>query len=844
MNPYRLSRVVLPRRYDLVIEPDLERGTFVGSARIEVEVQESLREVWLNAVDLQVSSAFFISEGQSWAADIALHPSSERCCLTFDQPLPRSIGELRLEFAGLLSDQLRGFYRSRCRDAAGRQQWLAATQFEATDARRAFPCWDEPDFKAVFSLTLIVPTPLVALSNTAVVDEQILNGKKQVRFAETIPLSSYLVAFVIGPLEATEVVRVGTTPLRVWCLPGKNHLARFALEAAAFSLRFFEDYYGRSYPGDKLDLIALPEFAAGAMENFGAITFRESALLVDVATATHQEKQRVADVVMHENAHLWFGDLVTMRWWNGLWLNEAFATFLELLAVDAWRPYWQRWTTFAVSRSEALIVDGLLASRPVEFPVQAPEDAEAMFDVLTYEKGASILRMLEQYIGPEVFRAGVRLYLERHALDNADTEDLWRALADASGLPIPQWLNDWVFRAGYPLLTARREGEELVLTQQRFSYLPCLGESAPVWHIPVHIRCDTLSDRQTIRVLLREPECRVPLPAEWQLLLVNNGGHGFYRVRYDSELLGMLLDRLTILSPIDRYHLLNDSWAAVQAGFLSLSSFLDLTERFVNERDRHVWSVMLQAFGQLSLLVEDEDRPGLQKLICQRISPTLEELTWYPSPQEDDLTRQLRGDLLRAMGVLGDDSAIQAEALLVYGGGRADASVLSATIAILAHTGEKLRYEEFLNRFLSASTPQIEQRYLLALAGFRSEELIERTLALSLDGTVRTQDAPLLLRSMLLGRHSRHRAWQFVQANWDTIAHRFTGPGLRRLCEGFLGLTTMQWEEEVQNFLRDRRIHLGGKVLAQLLEQLRIAVQLKHREGEALRSYLDNLPSS
>src|SRR6266571_4780396 len=264
---------------------------------------------------------------------------------------------------------------------------------------------------------------------------------------------------VSGELEATDTVMVGRTPLRVWCVPGKKHLARFALASAAFSLEFFEGYYGLPYPGDKVDLLAIPDFAAGAMENLGAITFRENALLVDEAAASHSELERIADVVAHENAHMWFGDLVTMRWWNGIWLNEAFATFMEMLAVDAWKPEWQRWTTFGVSRAAALSVDGLHSTRPIEFPVRAPREADAMFDVLTYEKGAAVLRMLEQYLGAEVFRAGVRDYLETHRFGNADTRDLWAALGRAARQPIPEVMDGWIFTAGYPLVTARREGE-------------------------------------------------------------------------------------------------------------------------------------------------------------------------------------------------------------------------------------------------------------------------------------------------------------------------------------------------------------------------------------------------
>ncbi|MGH7147737.1 MAG: M1 family metallopeptidase, partial [Nitrospiraceae bacterium] len=411
LDPYRLPRHIIPNRYDLRLEPDLATATFSGKESITLTVTQATSAIILNAVDLAISSAILEgSTGLRLDATIAREDSMQRCQLTFPQSVTSGTWRLHLTFQGKLNDQLRGFYRSTYKDRAGAPQTMAATQFEATDARRAFPCWDEPDFKAVFATTLVIDPRLTAVSNTVIASESIEAGKKVVRFADSIKMSTYLVAFIVGQIEATAPVFVGKTPLRLWTVPGKRPLTTFGHEIAAASLKFFEDYYGILYPGDKLDLLAIPDFASGAMENLGAITYRETALLVDRQSATHGELERVADVVAHENAHMWFGDLVTMSWWNGLWLNEAFATFMEMLAVDAWKPEWKRWDSFGISRAAAFSVDGLHSTRPIEYPVQAPKDAEAMFDVLTYEKGASVLRMLEQHIGPTVFRDGVRDY--------------------------------------------------------------------------------------------------------------------------------------------------------------------------------------------------------------------------------------------------------------------------------------------------------------------------------------------------------------------------------------------------------------------------------------------------
>ena len=421
----------------------------------------------------------------------------------------------------------------------------------------------------MFSVTLVVPAGLAAVSNTAVVSEEPAEGgRRVVRFADSIKMSTYLVAFIVGELEATAPVMVGSTPLRVWCVPGKAHLARFALDCGAFTLDFFEKYYGIPYPGDKVDLLAIPDFAAGAMENLGAITFRETALLVDETAASHSELERVADVVAHELAHMWFGDLVTMVWWNGIWLNEAFATFMEMLAVDAWKPEWERWVNFGVSRSAAMGVDGLLSTRPIEFEVRAPQDCEAMFDLLTYEKGAGVLRMLEQSIGPAVFRQGVQRYLEDHRYGNAETTDLWKALGKASGQPIPEIMDAWIFRPGYPLVSVEADGAGVKLSQRRFTYLGGEGSPDERWRIPIFLRASVKGGWVDKRLLLGEAETRVELPAAPDWALANAGGHGFFRVGYAPAMLKKLARSVAKVPPIDRFNVASDAFALSQAGLL------------------------------------------------------------------------------------------------------------------------------------------------------------------------------------------------------------------------------------------------------------------------------------
>jgi puromycin-sensitive aminopeptidase len=848
----------VPTRYDLRLAPDLTAFTFDGEETIAVTVTEPVSEIWLNAAELTISEATIARGGHpARGAAVALDEASERCALRFAETLAPGAWRLRLVFRGTLNDKLRGFYRSTYKDAAGTTRTLAATQFEATDARRAFPCWDEPAFKAVFAATLVIDPALTAVSNTAIASERVEGSRKVVTFADTIAMSTYLVAFIVGELEATEPVMVGRTPLRVWCVPGKRRLAAFGREIGAASLAFLEHYYGVPYPGDKLDLLAIPDFAAGAMENLGAITFRETALLVDEAAATHGELERIADVVAHENAHMWFGDLVTMDWWNGIWLNEAFATFLEMVAVDAWKPEWQRWTTFGVSRSAAFAVDGLHSTRPIEFPVGAPREADAMFDVLTYEKGASVLRMLEQYLGPAVFREGVREYLRRHAYANAATGDLWAALGRAAGQAIPELMDGWIFRPGFPIVSARVEGGQLVLAQQRFTYLPAPLESVPGrtaaptvdrdqrWHVPLQIRIEAGGTSRVERVLMTEREARVALTAPPDAaVVVNEGGHGFYRVRYSRDLLERLVRRLPAgLAPIERFNLLGDAWAATVAGLIPIDEYLDLTAEFRGERDKSVWVILTGSLHALNRIVLDGDRPGLERLVRDRVAGAVEELGWAPRPDDDELRRQLRGDLLRTLGTLGNDAAAQARAAELYAGHRAgaaavDPNVLPALIAILAHAGDAARYGEFAQAFRAATTPQEEQRYLYALAAFRPRPLVEQTLARTISGEIRTQDAPFVARAMLMAPHSRELAWDFIRAHWEAMDRLYPKHGLRRMAEGVIGLATPELERSVHAFFAERAIDLGGKTLEQYLEQLRIAVTLRAREGTRLGAYL------
>lgn len=853
---YRLPRTVIPSRYRLTLQPDLEKAAFEGTMVVEVDVVEAVEEIVVNALDLQVQEAWVEGAQGRIEASVSLDPELERCRLALSSKLNPGSHCLHARFRGVLNDKLVGFYRSSFTDESGEQHLLATTQMESTHARRAFPCWDEPDLKATFAVTLMVPDGLLALSNGAELpagggaDRSLDSAKcRRVDFAETMRMSTYLVAFVIGPLEVSAPVQAAGTPLRVAYPPGKQNLTGFALESGSFALRFFSDYYGIGYPAGKLDLVAIPDFAFGAMENLGCITFRETALLVDPARATQRELQRVADVVHHEIAHMWFGDLVTMRWWNGLWLNEAFATFMEMKCTDAFRPRWKRWVDFGISRTAAFDVDALAGTRAIEFEVISPQDAEGMFDILTYEKGAAVLRMLEQFLGEQPFMEGVRHYLNTHAYGNTDTSDLWDSMEHATGQPVRRIMDGWIFRGGYPILEAALapEGSSAVLrlSQHRFRYASWEpGElEDQKWAVPVLIRYGQGDVQRTGKILLetRDGELELDFLPEW--VVVNAGATGFYRVRYSAGLLAGL-GRLGGwgLNPSERYQLVDDAYAAVLEGSSTAAAFLDFARSFADETDLSVWQRLTGAASFLDRIVEDAVRSGLQARLRSLVEPAFRKLGHQPTEGEEERERQLRGTLAEFLGTVAGDAHIAALARSLCqrnlkDPGSVEASLAAASIAVVAYHGQAGDFEVFWRCYQQEQNPQLAIRFLFALASFRDPALAQRMLELSIT-QVRTQDAPYLLGRALANLITAGQVWDFIERHWNELLGRFPANGAVRMLEGIKTFTDHALAARVQAFFRDHDVPQGDRTLNQHLERMWVSVSLKQRESKALTTFL------
>jgi len=841
---YRLPRTVTPSRYDIELHLDPSEAQFGGTVDIAVTVHQRTSGIELNASDMTVigGSVHGADDTVVEILKVESDPESERLTVLFQGEISAGDYTLRLAFTARLNDHMVGLYRSRYRDDAGTEHILLTTHFEATDARRCFPCWDEPDLKATFLMTLVVPDGLTALANTPEIGREAATaGFTRVHFAESMVMSTYLVCVVVGPLALTPALDAGGVPVRVVCRPDRLHLAAYANELAVFALDWFGAYFAIPYPERKLDQAAIPDFAAGAMENTGLVTYRERLLLLDPAEASHQERLQVAETIAHELAHMWFGDLVTMRWWNSLWLNEAFATFMSCLCVDAMEPSWRVFDAFDASRVAAFEVDSLASARPIEARVESPNDASGMFDVLTYTKGAAVLRMIEQWLGPQQFRDGIRRYLAAHAYANTATHDLWDALEAESGQPVRRIMNAWIFQPGYPAISVQRDGDVIRLTQRRFA--PSQPDDSTTWAVPLIVR-QVLPDREVVEHVLVEAEgLTVQLAHDDALVVANAGSAAFVRTFYDDELRARLVERAALdLTPGDRLGLVDDAWAAAVAGQGSVSSFLDLVFGFGGECAPAVWQTILAGLTWCDRFVDGQPRERFRAAVRGLVRPAIEQLGWHGRDEDSDLDRELRGDLIRALGILGNDSETQARARTAESharaGGSVEPAVAAAAIDIVAFVGGPDDYEAFRSRMNEAPTPQEQARYRFALTLFRDRALMERTLDLAASGAIRPQDAPLVLARAEGNRDVGEVAWRFVRDHWEELLPRFATSSVIQLAQGTRFLTAPDQVAEIQAFFLTHDIPQNHRSLVQAMERQRLFAALRQRAtAELMRRY-------
>ena len=844
-----------PTRYRITLQPDFEKFTFDGLEVIDLEVAAAATEIQLNADELTIHAATLIQGGKSVrAASIALDKERETAILSFAEPVNPGAAQLDLRFTGELNDKLRGFYRSQYVNPEGETAYLATTQFEATDARRAFPCWDEPSCKATFQLTLNIPANMVAVSNTPIIDQARLDaGYQSVMFAETPVMSTYLLAFVVGDLTSIEQDAVNNTRVAVWTTRGKEEQGRFALETSARMLGFFNDYFGIPYPLEKLDHIAIPDFAAGAMENWGAITYRETALLVDAANSSAGTRQRVAEVVAHEMAHMWFGDLVTMEWWDDLWLNESFASWMGTKAVDWAFPEWQMWTQFVnMDTDRALSLDGLKNSHPIEQEVHDPAEISQLFDAISYSKGASVIRMLEQFLTPEVFRQGLHEYLETNQYANARTGDLWSAMEAVSQKPVTAIMDSWIAQTGYPVLSVQAadaaDGVELTLAQERFVYDHLLGTAAEptVWQVPVSVAQGGNGEGTAAGpIVMDAAQTRLRLPAadggdNW--FKVNPGETGFFRVNYAAADWQRLLPaiRSLTLPATDRLGLQNDAYALSKAGLLPVTQFLELAGAYENEDDASVWSDLASNLRDIELLVAEEPcHENYRAFARDLFRPAARRCGWDAQAGEGHLDALLRSTVISQAGGYGDAEFL-AQAQEQFAAYLKDPAGLhpdlrGVVFSLAAQAGDAETYGQLWQLYEETDLQEEKIRLALATARFTQAELLQETLRRSLTDAVRSQDTITVITAVAANLQGRHLAWQFVQDNWPEFDRRYGdgGFGLMRLvsiCSNFVDAAK---PAEVEAFFREHPAPAAERTIRQALERIRLNVKwLELNRGE------------
>ena len=828
-NPYRLSRDVIPSAYRIFLTPDLEAATFAGRVEIDVDIHEATRAITLHALDLTLGAATLTAAGTGYrSSEIVADDTYQTATFNFDAELPTGPAVVEIAFIGVLNDLLVGFYRSTFVDPAGVAHTIATTQFEHSDARRAFPCWDEPSFKATFQVNLTVPSDLATYSNSPVASNTDLgNGQRTVSFTPTMIMSSYLVAFVVGPFEETAALDVDGVPLRIVYPPGKGHLTALALEAGAFALRFFSEYFDIPYPGDKLDMVAIPDFAFGAMENLGCVTYRETALLVDPAQASLAEQYRVAEVVAHEIAHMWFGDLVTMEWWEGIWLNEAFATFMAALCTNALRPTWKVWVGFGIDRDAALQVDGLHSTRAIEYEVISPEDTRGMFDVLTYEKGGSVLRMLEQYLGEATFRNGIRHYLAKHRYANTVTTDLWDALEEVSSEPVRDLMNSWILQGGHPLVTL----ENGLIRQQPFAYGPASGASSigSTWLVPVLTR-PLHGGALTRHLLSDEPQTiDVAIPT-----VLNAGGSGVYRSRYGTDELSQIAGHIGELEELERVTLMADSWAGLFAGQVTWDAFVAIARGLGDQDEPTTWTTVATALDFASRALAERTDAPLRSLAHELFDRQFQRLGWEPTAGESDLTPQLRAIVIGVLGTIGEDPAIRTEALRRFDANDLPGDLARTILRVVAVQNRAGDYETFLERFREARSPQEEQRYLWGVADF-SDERVALDAAARCFREFRSQDAPIVLGVLTRNVVTGPSVWRYVVSRWDEALEKFPPNTHTRLAHGVpTFIRDEDFAREVSDFHTTHPLAGEQKTIDQQLERMHVGL----RFARTLRSQL------
>lgn len=848
-NAQRLPRTVTPESYDLKFTPDLPTATFTGAETIHVTLQEGTDHIVLNAAELKIPMAEVTAGGSKQTATVTFDATKDQATLTVPNTMPAGPADVHMMFQGTLNSELRGFYLSQTK-----RRRYAVTQFEATDARRAFPSFDEPAYKAVFNVTLTIDKDDTAISNGTITSDTPGpgDGKHTLVFSPSPKMSSYLVAMMVGDFQCISG-SADSIPVRVCAVPENKELLGYALETAENNLKFYNTYYAIKYPYGKLDVIAFPDFAAGAMENTAAITYREVLLLIDPHGSSVGSKQAVVSVLAHEMAHQWFGDLVTMAWWNDIWLNEGFATWMAWKPMEANHPEWHSELGEIQETDQALGVDAVSAVRPIHADVaNTPAEINNLFDGVAYAKAGSVLRMVEAYVGPETFRKGANSYLEAHKYSNATSADFWNAITAASGKPVDKIMPTFINQPGAPMISVESKCEgghpEVTLSQQRYFAERDKFEagSSQLWQVPVLLKTGSGADQSVVLTSQQQSFTLKGACSPW--IFANAGGRGYYRTSYDSKTEQELASVAeTKLTAEERIRFLGDTWAGMHVGRATIGDYLNLLAAMKDERN----SVVLgQMMGNLQYvhdrLATDADRVAFEAWTRNLIDPMLNDIGWTGKPGDSDDLRQTRSLLLATVAQSGKDPkaillARQVVNSYMKDPGSVDPTIVGGAFQIAALNGDAALYDSFLGHLKTAKAPEEYYNYFNALISFQQPELEQRTLDMMLTPEVRGQD--LFLFGGAFGNpQTEGLAWQFVKTHYGDIVKKLGSEmavgGIASGVSGSFCDATLR--DDAQQFFAGQNIPDKERQLSTGRERSTICIEMREGQQASLTAFLQS----
>ncbi|POS80893.1 aminopeptidase 2 [Diaporthe helianthi] len=846
---------VVPRHYDLTLEPNFTNFTFDGTVVVDLDVAEDSKSISLHTLELDIHSANISSDGNviSSSPQTSYDEKTQVSKFDFSDVIPKgSKAQLEIKFTGQLNDKMAGFYRSTYKKPDGTEGVLATSQMEPTDARRSFPCFDEPSLKAEFTVTLVADKNLTCLSNMDVASEtEVQSGKKAVRFNKSPLMSTYLIAFIVGELNYIETndFRV---PVRVYAPPGQDiEHGRFSLNLAAKTLAFYEKVFGIEFPLPKMDQVAIPDFAQGAMENWGLVTYRVVDLLLDEKASGAATKERVAEVVQHELAHQWFGNLVTMDWWEGLWLNEGFATWASWYSCNEFYPEWKVWQTFVTDTLQGgLSLDSLRSSHPIEVPVKRADEINQIFDAISYMKGSCVLRMVSTYLGEDVFLEGVRKYLKKHAYGNTQTGDLWAALTEASGKEVEEVMDTWTKKIGFPVVTVSESGPDMIhVKQNRFLRTGDVKpeEDETLYPVLLGLRTEDGVNRGLV-LNQREADFYVPNTDFYKL----NADHtNPYRTSYSPERLAKLGDaaKRGQLSVEDRAGMISDAGALAQSGYQKTSGVLSLLNGFDTETEFVVWGEILARLGavQTAWIFEAESvREGLENFQRHLVSPRAHAKGWTFSENDGHVEQQFKALLFGSAGMSGDEKIISAAKDMFSKCMAGDRTAIHPNIrgsvfAMALKHGGKDEYEKLLHFYRNSTNSDERNTALRSLGRAKQPELIQRTLDLLFSGEIKDQDIYLPTSGLRTHQEGINALFKWMTENWDELYKRL--PPALSMLGSMVQIMTSSFTKteqlaEVERFFKDKNTNGYDQSLAQSLDGVRSKIQWLDRDRSDVATWL------